>query len=217
MASCNKCSVKRHDSHCHCMPLLASDPRPARLSRRPGNSGPTAQRHAGRGVWGCLPMRGGTPGGPADAASWGRGCWCPLGPEISRWAWAAAAGGRPGIGTLQARDQTGCVLEAVGGGGVALGFSPAALWEEVNKRKYLWREWGHDQGVGSGAVLLLPPEAPRPCTYPFGEGSLQTASFLSPLLVSPHGYMESLPLLLKDMRVVGSRRGLRSWYWTREL
>ena len=120
------------------------------------------------------------------------------------------------------RDPTGQGSDRVcvggsGGGGVALGFSPAALWEEVNKRKYLWREWGHDQGVGSGAVLLLPPEAPRPCTYPFGEGSLETASFLSPLLVSPHGYMESLPLLLKDMRVVGSRRGLRSWYWTREL
>ena len=65
--------------------------------------------------------------------------------------------------------------------------------------------------------LLLPPEPPRPCTYPFGEGSLETASFLLPLLVFPHGYMESLPLLLKATRVEGSRRGLRSWYWTREL
>lgn len=62
------------------------------------------------------PMRGGTPGRPCRCCQLGEGLLVSLGPEISRWAWAAAAGGRPGMGTLQARDQAGCVLEAVGGG-----------------------------------------------------------------------------------------------------
>lgn len=80
-------------------------------------------------------------------------------------------------------------------------------------------------GVGprpGGGVWCCPPccchrRLPGPCTYPFGEGSLEAASFLLPLLVPRHGYMESLPLLLKDTGVVGSRWGPRSWYWTREL
>lgn len=68
----------------------------------------------------------------------GLGCSC----------WREARAGDP---TGQGSGRV-CV-GGIGGGGVALGFSPAALWEEVNKRKYLWGEWGRDQGVGSGAVL----------------------------------------------------------------
>lgn len=152
MASCNKCSVKRHDSPCHCMPLLASDPRPARLSRRPGNSGPTAQRHAGRGVWGCLPHERGHPGRPCRCCQLGEGLLVSVRARdqqvgLGCSCWREARDGDP---TGQGSDRV-CVGGS--GGGVALGFSPAALWEEVNKRKYLWGEWGHDQGVGSGAVL----------------------------------------------------------------
>lgn len=119
------------------------------------------------------------------------------------------------MGTLQARDQAGSVVAgAAGSGGRALGFSPAALWEEVNKRKYLWGEWGHDKGVGSGAVLPAAAtggsqalHTPLQCRQ-FGDSFLPIA----PSCALPA--MGSLPLLLKDTGVVRSRGRGRSWYWT---
>lgn len=58
---------------------------------------------------------------------------------------------------------------------------------------------------------LLPPEASQPQHIPFSEGSSETVSFLLPLPVPC--WPQSLPLLLRDLRVGGGP----SWLWPRAL
>lgn len=128
---CNKCSIgRRHNSHCHSMPVLMECLRPAPRQGCLGTVDPSspAQRHAGRYVWGHLSHQSGQRlRGPAEAVSWGRSCWCPLGPGIGRWACTAASGGRPRVGTLGTKDQVRGLWASLA----------AALWKEVHKRKYL--------------------------------------------------------------------------------
>lgn len=100
------------------------------------------------------PMRGGTPGRPCRCCQLGAGLLMSVRARdqqvgLGCSCWREAWDGDP-TGQGSGREYGSGGGEERGG---ALGFSPAALWEEVNKRKYLWGEWGHDQGVGSGAVL----------------------------------------------------------------
>lgn len=160
MASCNKCSINRCNSYCYSMPVLASCRRPAPPTRMPGNCGPLLT--CPETSWEmCL----------ADAASWGRGCWCLFGPEISRWAWAAAGRGRPRMGTWG---------------------QAAELWASLQLpcgRKLIRGSVYRGNGAGTrgcGLLLsspLLPPEASEALQIPFREGTSETVSFLLPLPV----------------------------------
>ena len=153
------------------------------------------------------PMRGGTPGRPCRCCHRGEGLLMSVRVRDQQVGLGCSCGREARVG-----DPTGQGSGRECGSG---GQSGGALWaslqlpcgRKLNKRKYLWGEWGYDQRVGSGAVL---PAAATGGSQTL-PAPLQSGQFGDSFLPIAHSCTlpatESLPLLLKDTGVVRSRGG----------